>query len=404
MNILLKISIVIAFGVIGGRIAKFFKLPNVTGYLIAGLFLGPSFLKLISGQEESIISFVNEVALAAIAFSIGGEFLLKDIKKLGKDIFIITLAEVVGVIIIVFLVMFYIFNQSFVFSIVIASMSAATAPAGTLMVIKQYRAHGPLTNTILPVAALDDVLGIMAFGIAMSIAKMSIGESTSSLFQMISQPLLEILGSLLLGFIIGIILTYIANRAKCREELLSIILVAIIGSAGLSNLLNLSPLLTCMMIGGTLVNLMHNSKRIFSILNEFTPPIHLLFFTFAGASLNLSILAQIGLLGTGYVLARTVGKVLGASLGAIAVNADDVIKKYLGLALLPQGGISIGLSMIVKKELPEYSSDIITVILFSVLVFEITGPILAKFAITKAGEIDGIDNIKKRKKKKFIKN
>lgn len=404
MNILLKISIVIAFGVIGGRIAKFFKLPNVTGYLIAGLFLGPSFLKLISGQEESIISFVNEVALAAIAFSIGGEFLLKDIKKLGKDIFIITLAEVVGVIIIVFLVMFYIFNQSFVFSIVIASMSAATAPAGTLMVIKQYRAHGPLTNTILPVAALDDVLGIMAFGIAMSIAKMSIGESTSSLFQMISQPLLEILGSLLLGFIIGIILTYIANRAKCREELLSIILVAIIGSAGLSNLLNLSPLLTCMMIGGTLVNLMHNSKRIFSILNEFTPPIHLLFFTFAGASLDLSILAQIGLLGTGYVLARTVGKVLGASLGAIAVNADDVIKKYLGLALLPQGGISIGLSMIVKKELPEYSSDIITVILFSVLVFEITGPILAKFAITKAGEIDGIDNIKKRKKKKFIKN
>lgn len=397
MNILLKISIVLAFGVIGGRISKFFKLPNVTGYLIAGLFLGPSFFKLISGQEESTISFVNEVALAAIAFSIGGEFLLKDIKRLGKDVFIITIAEVVGAILIVFLLIYYIFNQSFVFSIVIASMSAATAPAGTLMVIKQYRAHGPLTNTILPVAALDDALGIIAFGIAMSIAKMSIGETTFSLFQMISQPFMEILASLLLGFIIGIILTYIANRAKCQEELLSIILITIIGSAGLANLLNISPLLTCMMIGGTLVNLMHNSKRVFSILNEFTPPIHLLFFTFAGASLDLSVLAQIGLLGTGYVLARTIGKVLGASLGAIAVDADDVIKKYLGLALLPQGGISIGLSMIVKKELPEYSSGIITVILFSVLVFEIAGPILAKIAITKAGEIDGLDNVKKRK-------
>lgn len=393
MNILLKISIVIIFGVIGGKVANKLNLPNVTGYLIAGLFLGPSFLKIVSPAEGNIVSFVNEVALAAIAFSIGGEFLLKDIKRLGKDIFIITVFEVLGVVLIVFLIMYYIMGQSFVFSLIIASMSAATAPAGTMMVIRQYRAYGPLTNTILPVAALDDALGIMVFGVSLSIAKLSITGGDISILNMIAAPLIEILGSLLLGGIIGLVFSYIADRAKCPESLLSVSLAVILGSAGLANYLNLSPLLTCMMIGGVLVNLVRNSKRVFKIVNDFTPPIHLLFFTFAGASLDLSILASIGLLGLVYVLARAIGKILGATAGALLVKSDEVIVKYLGLALLPQGGISIGLSMIVSRELPDYSSGIITVILFSVLVFEIMGPILAKVSITKAGEVNGLDKI-----------
>lgn len=393
MNILLKISIVIIFGVIGGKVANKLNLPNVTGYLIGGLFLGPSFLKIVSPAEGNIVSFVNEVALAAIAFSIGGEFLLKDIKRLGKDIFIITVFEVLGVVLIVFLIMYYIMGQSFVFSLIIASMSAATAPAGTMMVIRQYRAYGPLTNTILPVAALDDALGIMVFGVSLSIAKLSITGGDISILNMIAAPLIEIFGSLLLGGIIGVVFSYIADRAKCPESLLSMSLAVILGSAGLANYLNLSPLLTCMMIGGVLVNLVRNSKRVFKIVNDFTPPIHLLFFTFAGASLDLSILASIGLLGLVYVLARAIGKILGATAGALLVKSDEVIVKYLGLALLPQGGISIGLSMIVSRELPDYSSGIITVILFSVLVFEIMGPILAKVSITKAGEVNGLDKI-----------
>lgn len=393
MNILLKISIVIIFGAIGGKVANKLNLPNVTGYLIGGLFLGPSFLKIVSPAEGNIVSFVNEVALAAIAFSIGGEFLLKDIKRLGKDIFIITVFEVLGVVLIVFLIMYYIMGQSFVFSLIIASMSAATAPAGTMMVIRQYRAYGPLTNTILPVAALDDALGIMVFGVSLSIAKLSITGGDISILNMIAAPLIEIFGSLLLGGIIGVVFSYIADRAKCPESLLSMSLAVILGSAGLANYLNLSPLLTCMMIGGVLVNLVRNSKRVFKIVNDFTPPIHLLFFTFAGASLDLSILASIGLLGLVYVLARAIGKILGATAGALLVKSDEVIVKYLGLALLPQGGISIGLSMIVSRELPDYSSGIITVILFSVLVFEIMGPILAKVSITKAGEVNGLDKI-----------
>ena len=398
MSLLLQLSIVLIVGIIGGRLAKLLKLPDVTGYLLAGLLIGPSFFKLILEQDVKSFTVINEVALAAIAFAIGSEFKLENMLKSGKDMLIITLAEVLGAVLVVFLVTYYIFNQSFPFSIVIASMSAATAPAATIMVIRQYKANGPLTRTILPVVALDDAVGIMVFGLAMSMAKISMGVASYSLFQMVVQPIVEILGSLLLGFLLGIILTFIANRSKSKEELLSIILATIAASVGLSNVLNLSPLLTCMMLGAALVNLMQHSHRVFSLINDFTPPVYILFFTLAGASLDLNILAKIGLLGIGYVLARAIGKILGAYLGAKAVNAEKSVVKYLGISLLPQGGISIGLSMIVRQELPEISAALITVILFSVLIYEVSGPIFAKIAITKAGEAGGSKKAIKEKK------
>lgn len=391
MNVMLKLAIVIAFGTIGARIARKFNMPNVTGYLILGLILGPSFLKVVTVSDMDVINFVNELALACIAFSIGGEFLISDIKKIGKDIFIITLGEVIGVLLLVFLIMFFVLGKSFAFSIIMAAMSASTAPAGTILVMRQYRAYGPLTKTILPITALDDALGIMVFGLAISLAKISMGFEKISFIKMIVGPIFQILVSLFLGLIIGIILSYIVNKVKNKDELLIIILCFIIGATGFSAHINLSPLLTNMMLGAVVINESAKAKKIFKSVNDFTPPINLLFFTLAGASLDLSILASIGSLGIIYVLSRALGKILGASLGAIKVGADEVIKKYLGIALLPQGGVAIGLSMIVSQEIPQFSSEIITLILFSVLVFEISGPILAKFAITKAGEVNGMD-------------
>ena len=394
MNIYLKISIVILFGVIGAKIARKLNMPNVTGYIVMGLLLGPSFLNLVTPEAAPIISFVNEFALGIIAFAIGGEFFLGDLKKLGKDIFVITIMEVIGVLIIVFCAMRFLLGQSFVFSIIIASMSAATAPAGTVMVIRQYRAYGPLTKTILPVAALDDVLGIMAFGIAMSLAKLSIGTESVSLFHMILDPAKEIFFSIALGAIIGLIFTIIIKRLKSKDDMLSFIILTILASTGAANYLGLSPLLSNMMVGATLVNLHNRASRVFEVINDFAPPINLLFFTFAGASLDLSVLASIGGLGVVYAFSRAIGKISGATLGAKMVGSEKTITRWLGLALLPQGGISIGLSMIVARELPMYASEIITVILFSVLVFEISGPILAKISITKAGEVGGLDRIK----------
>lgn len=396
LDLFLKISIIILVGLLGGRIAKKFGLPSVSGYIVAGLLLGPSFIDLVSNEGLNSLGFITDIALAAIAFSIGNEFLLSDMKKVGNKIFLLTIAEVIGALVIVFMTMYFLFNQSFEFSIVIASMSAATAPAGIVMVIRELRADGPLVKTILPVVALDDALGIMVFSVALSIAKMTSGLADFTLIQIVSDPLIEIFGSLLLGFLLGLGLTYLANKAKGRDELLKISLAFILAAVGAANFFNMSPLLTAMMMGGTLVNLMHNSKRVFDNINSFTPPINLLFFTLAGMSLDLKILASVGMLGIGYILARAIGKMLGAGVGAKALGESETIQKYLGLSLLTQGGISIGLSVIVRNELPQFSQSIVTVILFSVLVFEILGPILAKIAITKAGEVNGMVKKKKR--------
>jgi len=404
LNLLFKICLVLLVGVIGGKIARLLKLPNVTGYLVIGLFLGPSFTEYVSAVDIETFSVISELALAIIAFTIGSEFVMKDILKLGKSIVIITLAEVIFAIATVFVVMYFIFRQPFAFSIVIASMSAATAPAATLMVMKQYKAHGPLTRTILPVVALDDVFGIMAFGIAISLAKLSISTETFSLYNLVVEPMVEIVGSLLLGLILGLTLSFIYKKAKGRDELQAIILAFIGIATGLSNAFNLSALLTCIMIGATLVNTLHNSKRLFDAVNDFASPVYVLFFTLAGASLNLSILSAVGLMGIAYVFSRAFGKMFGAWVGARSVKADKVVTNNLGLALLPQGGVSIGLIVLVRQQLPEYAVAISTIIMFSVLIYEVSGPIFAKIAIQRAGEINGLkhkDKVKKKKKEEL---
>ncbi len=397
MDLLLKISIVIFAGLIGGRVANKFKLPNVSGYIIGGLIVGPSFLNIIKSGEAANCGIISEIALGAIAFSIGSEFLIKDIKETGKDIMIITLAEVIGAVALVFFVTFVIFRQSFEFSIVVASMSAATAPAGILMVIRELKARGPLVNTILPVVAIDDAIGIMIFSIALSIAKLTSGVGEFSIIQLIWSPLQEIIGSLVIGGVLGFLLSFVTKHTKNSGELLIVIWGFILLGTGIANQFGYSALLACMTMGAMVINLVRNSNRIFNLLDDFTPPINLLFFAFAGAGLDIKVFSQVGLLGFGYIIARAGGKIIGATLGAKSVKAEYKVIKNLGMSLLTQGGISIGLSMIVARELPEFSNSVITIILFSVLVYEILGPILAKIAIQRAGEENGAVKAKKEK-------
>ena len=388
MGTLLKLSIVLVAGLIGGRTARLLKLPNVTGYIVAGLLVGPSFLHVITAQDSVSLGIISEFALAIIAFSIGSEFVIKEIKKVGKAVVIITIAEVIGAVFVVFGIMYFLFKQSFVFSIVIASMSAATAPAGTMMVINQYRAKGPLTKTILPVVALDDIAGIMVFGIAMSIAQLVSGSAQVSFLGMIGRPLIEIVGSCLLGLVCGLILAFFTKKADDNEELLMMVLAAIGAATGLAVLLNLSSLLACIVVGTVVANLSPRATRSFAAINQFAPPVYLLFFTLAGASLELSILKTVGLLGVAYILARAAGKILGAWIGAKIVKSEPAVANNLGYALLAQGGISIGLSILVRQQLPELSTAITTIIMFAVLIYEIVGPILAKIALQRAGEIN----------------
>jgi len=398
LDIFIKIGLALAIGLIGGKLAKLVKLPSVSGYLIAGLFVGPTLFgnhAILSFDELKNLTFISELALAFIAFSIGSEFVVKDLAKYGKKVFIITIAEVLGAIILVFCLMYFIVGKPFAFSIVIAAMSAATAPAATLLVMRQYKAYGPVTKTLLSVVALDDVVGIIAFGVALSLAKMSIGDEAITFSKIILGPIIEIFGSLLLGFILGFILTFVAKKQRehNKDNLQIFSIIAILLGIGFSNLLNLSPLLTNIAIGMTLVNLMKKSIYVFNSVNDFVAPFYVLFFTFAGASLDLKVLLSVGIIGIAYIFARGFGKYLGAFLGGKLAKAEKEVTKFLGLGLLPQGGISIGLSVIVASQLPEYAAIINTIIMFSVLVYETTGPIFSKLAISLSGEINGLERI-----------
>jgi len=398
LDIFIKIGLALAIGLIGGKLAKLVKLPSVSGYLIAGLFVGPTLFgnyAILSFDELKNLTFISELALAFIAFSIGSEFVVKDLAKYGKKVFIITIAEVLGAIILVFCLMYFVVGKPFAFSIVIAAMSAATAPAATLLVIRQYKAYGPVTKTLLSVVALDDVVGIIAFGVALSLAKMSIGDEAITFSKIILGPIIEIFGSLLLGFILGFILTFVAKKQRehNKDNLQIFSIIAILLGIGFSNLLNLSPLLTNIAIGMTLVNLMKKSIYVFNSVNDFVAPFYVLFFTFAGASLDLKVLLSVGIIGIAYIFARGFGKYLGAFLGGKLAKAEKEVTKFLGLGLLPQGGISIGLSVIVASQLPEYAAIINTIIMFSVLVYETTGPIFSKLAISLSGEINGLERI-----------
>ncbi len=398
MDILFKISIVLMVGVLGGKIARVFKLPNVTGYLVFGLFIGPSFINFIKEGDIQSFESINDLSLAVIAFSIGSEFLLNDLLKVGKTVFVIALTESLGAASLVFSLMYFVLHQPLEFSLVIAGISAATAPAATMMVIKQYRAHGPLTKTVLPVVALDDAIGIIVFGVTLSIAKLSMGNIETNFLQMVIQPIMEIFGSLIFGIIIGIILALIAKKTSNREELLAIILAVIGCTVGITKMLNLSALLTCMMIGATLVNLVRNSNHVFSLTGKFIAPVYIIFFALAGASLDINILPTVGIIGVVYIFARAAGKMIGAWAGAVSMKADKAVAKYLGLTLLPQGGVAIGLAIIVSQEISIYSEKTTTIIMFSILIYEIIGPVLAKIAFQKAKETNEPEKLKKEKK------
>ena len=425
--LLFKISIVLAVGFVGALLARKFKLPNVSGYLVLGLLLGPSmalifpnFPGIITLAENESLSFISEIALAFIAFSIGSEFAIKAIKKMGKSVIILTTFEVIGAVLMVFLLLFFLPKPSMItsgynpfskeniaFGLILASMSAATAPAATIMVIRQYRAFGPVTKTILPITALDDIYGIIVFGFFISIAQIlvphGVVQSTALMF---AKPFIEVFGSIIAGGLIGFILSKLANKFdKIRDDMQVLALLSVLFSIGLSSIVNhylhdygiaFSQLLMNIMIGSMLANVAKTPQRTFSAINDFATPFYIMFFTLAGASLDLAILKADSLIlwiALVYIIARGSGKILGITVGAVVAKSSKTIRKYLGIALLPQGGVSIGLLVIVSVQMKSFYPVISTIIMLSILVYETLGPVFAKFAISKAGEINGLDRL-----------
>lgn len=391
MDILLILAAAMACGLLFTRIMKLVGLPNVTGYLIAGVLIGPYVLNLIGKDALETLDLITTVALGFIAFSIGSSFKLEHLKALGRSIVSITFIQALGAVILVDIALVAIGTELPV-ALTLGAIATATAPAATLMVVRQYQAKGVVTNTLLPVVAFDDAIGLMVFAISFSVAKVLANGSELSFNAVFVEPTLEILLSLLVGGGFGALSSFVSRFFKSRSNRLTIILATVFAGLSVSKLLGLSDLLVCMMIGALYANLFPSSIPTLDVLDRWTYPLYMLFFVISGAELDILVIPTVGLIGVVYLFARSLGKYFGARLGATLVRADKNVQKYLGLTLLPQAGVAIGMAQMVLSEMPTLGSQISTVVLCATLVYELIGPIATKIALTKAGEIDPSQN------------
>ena len=386
MNVLLALSIAMAVGLLMSRFIRLIHLPNVTAYLIAGLLVGPYVLNVLSPALNSELAIISDVALGFIAYSIGSEFKLTYLKEIGVKPMVITLFEGCTASLFVFATLL-VMGQPLPLCLALGAIAAATAPAATLMVVRQYKANGPVTKMLLPVVAMDDALGLMLYAVMMAIARTIERGTALTVTTLLLKPLGEILGSLALGVALGLVLVYVLRFFHSRGNKLALTIMMVFAAVGLSSMWGLSSLLVCMMLGATMVNLCSQSNVMLEQCDRFTPPLFLLFFVLSGANLDLSVLPTVGMVGVAYVLARALGKTLGGTMGAMVEKCDRNIVKYLGLTLIPQAGVAIGMARMSMTALPEYGAVINAVVLSGTLIYELTGPVITKIALTRAGEI-----------------
>ena len=386
MNLLFYLAIMLFAGLLFGRLLKLVKLPNVTGYLIAGLVLGPFVTKILSAEQVESLSVISNMALSFIAFTIGLSFKRSYFKRVGMTPVVIALLEAL---VAVFLVQGALIAAGFdvAFSIVLGAIAAATAPAATIMFIKQYGAKGPVTDTLMAVVAIDDAVALVAFGFAVSIAGVISGNGGGNIFLSILQPLWQVFLSLLIGAVMGVLFKIPLRFFKKSGNRLIIIIGFVFMTSALATLCGVSELLACMALGSVFCNISTESDSINDLCDFFTPPLFELFFVVSGAGLDVSVLPQIGVMGAIYVVVRCVGKYLGAFIGAKIMKAPDAVAKYIGPTLIPQAGVAIGLTIVAQSVVPHYAAQVRAVILCGTLIYELVGPAITKITLKKAGEI-----------------
>lgn len=383
--ILLSISIILLAGFIMTRITKMARLPNVTGYILAGVLIGPSLLKLIPPQTIENMGFVSDIALAFIAFSIGRFFKKESFKDTGLKIIVITLMESLLAGILVTLSMVYIFRLDWSFSLLLGAIATATAPLSTMVTIRQYKARGDFVNTLLQVIAFDDAICLIAFSIVIAVINARAGGNLSS--KEIILPILYNIGALGIGFLSGLVLSKLVSPKRSEDNRLIITIALLLGIAGLCSIVGISPLLSCMVFGTTYVNLTKD-KMLYKQLERFTPPILSIFFVVSGMNLDIKSFSTLGLIGASYFIIRIAGKYFGAYLGCKIAKTPKEVKNYLGLALIPQAGVAIGLAFLGKRVLPdEMGNMLLTIILSSSVLYELIGPASAKIALIYSGSI-----------------
>ena len=408
MTELLSLSVAIFAGLMMTRIMSIWKLPDVTAYLVAGVLIGPSLIGALgipgigfaSYEELEGLSLLSDVALGFIAFSIGNEFRLSQLRETGKQATVIGILQAVFTTLLVdaALVIFHFIAPevlSLPAAITLGAIAAATAPAATLMVVRQYKAKGPVTDLLLPIVALDDAVGLVLFAVSFGIAE-ALGSGSVDAFSVAVNPLLEILGSLVLGALAGWVLTLLERLFHSNRNRVAMTIGFVFLTVALSKLelplgkatLGFSPLLVCMMLGSVFCNLCPLSEEIMGKADRWTAPLMVLFFVISGAELELGVFAKLSsvLVGLVYIAARCLGKYLGARESSRLMGCDDNVVRYLGITLWPQAGVALGMC-VTAGQLPGDGPLIRNIVLFAVLVYELFGPVMTKWALTKAGDI-----------------
>ena len=433
MEILFTLAIALFAGLLLSRLAKLANLPAVTAYLIAGVLIGPFALGLFDVQglgftagdiSSEKFKIISDVALGFIAFSIGNEFRLKDLKQFGKQSVIIGIFQAVFTTLIVdvaLIALHFIMPNKFPLeaAIILGAIASATAPAATLMVVKQYKAHGPVTKTLLPVVAIDDAVGLVLFAISFGVAKSiaTIGVASINPWQVIVsvavEPVLEVVLSLLLGALMGFVFNFIERFFHSRSKRLAVSVGFVLLTVAISMFkkefhmgditmhVGFSSLLACMMLGTIFCNICDFSAELMDRLDRWTAPIYVLFFVVSGAELKLSVFANwiFIVIGLVYIAFRCFGKYFGARLSADISKAEPNVRKFLGITLFPQAGVALGMAAIVSEHFGkshQIAEIVLNIVLFSVLIYEIVGPFLTKISLEKAGEIDKTKKISNR--------
>jgi len=402
MNAILAVGIMVIIGLLGGFAARKLKFPTISGYIIIGIVISLLHIipkELINGR----LNIITDISLGVIGYLVGGGLYLKKLKKFGKNIAVITPIQAIGAwvfvtISVLFLGPFIIktgvatpgsFYSYLPMAIVLGAISCATAPAATLAIIREYRAIGPFTTTLLAIIVLDDAVAVMAYAVGSNVAESLItGFQNISWYRMLAVPAVDIVGSILLGTVLGFALTYIGPFIKKKPQLLAVVGGAIFLCVGLSNALGLSSILANMTMGFIVVNRMKHNEDMFGVIHNIEGVIFAMFFTLAGAHFDLSVIKTAGILAAVITLARFAGKFAGVRLGAFISHASPEIKKYLSFGMFPIAGVAIGLAMLINGH-PAFSniaSIMINAVLASVIINELISPPLAKYAIFKAGE------------------
>ncbi len=422
MTELLSLSVAIFAGLMMTRIMNIWKLPDVTAYLVAGVLIGPSLigslaipgLGFASYEELDGLGLISDVALGFIAFSIGNEFRLSQLRETGKQATVIGILQAVFTTLLVdaALVIFHFIAPevlSLPAAITLGAIAAATAPAATLMVVRQYKAKGPVTDLLLPIVALDDAVGLVLFAVSFGIAE-ALGSGSVDAFSVAVNPLLEILGSLVLGALAGWVLTLLERLFHSNRNRVAMTIGFVFLTVALSKLdlplgkatLGFSPLLVCMMLGSVFCNLCPLSDEIMERADKWSSPLMVLFFVLSGAELELGVFAKLSsvLIGLVYILSRCLGKYFGARESSRMMGCEHKVVKYLGITLWPQAGVALGMC-VTASQLPD-GALIRNIVLFAVLVYELAGPVMTKWALTKAGDIKPkSDEILHRREKKL---